>query len=130
MKSRASIISSFASVLFILGGLVAAPGCGSDSDSVGIAAQCSNNDDCPEELSCLTGFKGGYCGIKDCTADTDCPEDSVCVTHDDSVNYCFRACTDKAECNANRDVDNEANCSANITLVGTSNSKACVPPSQ
>lgn len=110
---------------------------GTEADQVGVAAQCQVDDHCnhehetegdPFELQCLTNFKGGYCGIVDCTAHEDCPEASACVTHDDGRNYCFRLCVDKAECNLNRDADQEANCSANITYVGADVGKACVPP--
>lgn len=110
-------------------------GCGDDdgteADKAGIGAQCVANDDCKEDgQSCLTNFKGGYCGVSACTADSDCPEASACVTHDDGVNYCFRVCADKVECNANRDADNEANCSGSATFVDDrANRKACIPPS-
>lgn len=105
--------------------------CGSDADDLGIGAQCTGNDQCDADTmqTCLT-FKGGYCGTMGCTVKADCPENSACVTHTDGVNYCFRTCLDKAECNANRDVENEANCSANITFSDTTTGlKACVPPS-
>jgi hypothetical protein len=52
--------------------------------------------------------------------------------HTDGMNYCFRNCIDKAECNANRDPANEANCSSNVTFVEPAKNqglKACVPPS-
>lgn len=100
--------------------------CGSDNeaDKLGVGAQCSGADDCNDGQSCL-GFKGGYCGVADCQAHSDCPDGSVCVFYTDGKNYCFRACADKAECNANRDADNEANCSGNITLIdGSKSSKA------
>jgi len=84
-------------------------------------------------LECLTQFTGGYCGLEGCEGDADCPEGSACVTHDDGggdANYCFRLCQDKSECNRNRDEENEANCSANITFVDEpQDRKACVPPS-
>lgn len=102
--------------------------CGNESDKLGVGAQCSSADDCNDGQSCLS-FKGGYCGVSGCQANSDCPDSAVCVTHTDGKNYCFRACADKAECNANRDAANEANCSANITLAdGSKSSKACVPP--
>ncbi|MDF1565623.1 MAG: hypothetical protein P1V51_21475 [Deltaproteobacteria bacterium] len=109
------------------------PGCGNNADDLGVAGECTATADCDPDgdlgLTCLTGFKGGYCGLQGCTADADCPEPSICVTHDDSVNYCFRTCTDKSECNANRSADNEANCSSSITRVEGGSDKACVPPS-
>lgn len=111
-------------------------GCGDDgeteADRRGVGAQCTSTANCQEDegLSCLTQFRGGYCGKSPCSANSDCPAGSACVAHTDGQNYCFRSCVDKAECNANRSVDNEANCSANITFVqpGTPG-KACVPPS-
>ncbi len=109
-------------------------GCsGSDADSLGIGAQCTSSDECngSDGQSCLTNFKGGYCGLDDCALDADCPENSACVTHSDNANYCFRICTDKAQCNENRDPANEANCSASIVFVESQEAgvKACVPPS-
>ena len=102
---------------------------GDDADDLGVGAQCSDNLDCLEGQTCLP-FKGGYCGLEDCTGDVDCPDDSACVAHDDGNNYCFRICVDKSECNVNRDVDLEANCSSNVDFVdGKASFKACVPPS-
>ncbi len=107
--------------------------CGDDADDFGVGAQCTANDQCDADTMqvCLTGFKGGYCGIMGCQSDADCPDLSSCVAHTDGVNYCFRNCLDKAECNRNRDVDNESNCSSNVTFVDTASNglKACVPPS-
>jgi hypothetical protein len=89
---------------------------------------CATADDCPDEQQCLTEFRGGYCGTKDCTSDDDCLDGTMCVTHE-GANYCFLKCVDKVDCNANRPADQEANCVANVEAVGTSGSKACVPPS-
>ncbi len=121
MKHAAALIVS----------LVVLAGCADDADTLGIGAQCAQSEQCLEGQTCLTAsFKGGHCGIADCTADSECPVNARCVAHDDGTNYCFRVCVDKAECNANRDVENEANCSSNITFSdGTKNGKACVPPS-
>jgi hypothetical protein len=104
---------------------------GSEADRRGVGAQCAVEDDCTEEdQSCLTQFKGGYCGVMGCTADVDCPAGSACVTHEDTMNYCFLICVDKDDCNVNRDLENESNCSSNATFVdGTMGRKACVPPS-
>ncbi len=111
---------------------------GNEADQVGVAAQCVDAADCqppsdsdgPEYmLECLDDFRGGYCGAIDCDAHAECPEGSGCVAHDDGQNYCFRLCVDKPECNVNRDIDVEANCSANIVFVGDDLGKACVPPS-
>ena len=113
--------------------LLAASACGGDNeaDERGIGAQCSKNEDCDTDLMqvCL-GFKGGYCGEMGCTKDADCVEDSACIRHTDGINYCFRTCSDKPQCNANRDVENEANCSSSVDFVqGAMGRKACVPPS-
>jgi hypothetical protein len=118
----------FALVALVLGSAA----CGSDADDLGVGAQCTMNDDCNQDdgaQTCLA-FKGGYCGLMGCANDADCPEASACITHTDSVNYCFRICADKAECNENREVENESNCSSNVTFTdGTMGRKACVPPS-
>ena len=103
--------------------------CGNDADDERIGAECTSNGACEnEELSCLTQFKGGYCGASACTGNADCPEGSICVTQG-AANYCFRTCEDKAECNKHRTVENESNCSSNITRVSGGTEKACVPPS-
>jgi len=110
---------------------------GNSADVLGVGAECTMDDECAQSnvdgglsSSCLTQFKGGYCGIEDCTAQDDCPEGSACVMHDDGNNYCFRLCLNKDECNLNRSPDNESNCSSNIDFAGGADlGKACVPPS-
>ena len=112
-------------------------GCGDDdddgsteADKRGVGAACTKNEDCSEPGQSCLAFKGGYCGIANCTGDIDCPQGSACVAHTDGTNYCFRICIDKVECNRNRPVDAEANCSSNIDFVDNpGNVKACVPPS-
>jgi hypothetical protein len=118
-------------------------GCGDDDDGtaadrVGIAAECASDAECPEvrrgdetvQLRCLRAFRGGYCGIADCQQNDDCPDGSACVAHDDGSSYCFRVCAEKVECNRNRSLENEANCSSNIDFAeADTNGKACVPPS-
>jgi hypothetical protein len=100
------------------------------ADKIGVGAMCKVNADCLDGQICLLNFKGGYCGLKDCTGLADCPNGSDCVEHTDGLKYCFRICVDKAECNRNRDLDFESNCSSNITFVeGKPSYKACVPPS-
>jgi hypothetical protein len=108
--------------------------CGNDveADRLGVGAQCTDSDQCDgtTDQVCLTQFSGGYCGIEGCDADADCPEGAACIHHDDDVNYCFRICVDKPDCNENRDVENEANCSSSAEFVeGADGRKACVPPS-
>jgi len=107
-----------------------------EADRKYVGGQCGIDDDCYQEdedfpQTCLTQFAGGYCGIEGCVDNLDCPEASACVAHTDGNNYCFRVCIDKVECNRNRDVENESNCSANITFTDSSSEglKACVPPS-
>lgn len=120
----------FASLALVAGFLGA---CGGDNaDDLGVGAQCMVNADCNQNdgaQTCLP-FKGGYCGLTPCAADADCPDASACITHTDSVNYCFRICSDKPQCNANRELENEANCSSSVDFVeGAMGRKACVPPS-
>src|SRR5688572_22016216 len=109
--------------------------CGDDdteADRLGVGAQCTSTDQCDEETMqvCLPQFAGGYCGIQNCVHDEDCPDPSACIAHEDGVNYCFRTCIDKPECNVNRDLENESNCSSSVVFVdGTMGRKACVPPS-
>ncbi|MDY0060525.1 MAG: hypothetical protein RBU45_12015 [Myxococcota bacterium] len=121
----------FLSGLALLGALI---GCGDDdekeADRLGIGAQCTKTEECAEGQECLTAFKGGLCGVKNCSATVACPEASVCVVHDDGINYCFRTCVAKADCNAHRDADNEANCSSSVTFLDpAATGKACVPSS-
>ena len=119
--------------LILIAGALALFGCKDNADDFGVGAQCTVNDDCQQSedfmQTCLA-FKGGYCGIQNCVGDADCPPLSKCVAHTDGIKYCFRTCIDKPECNANREVINESNCSSNVTFVNPeSGIKACVPPS-
>lgn len=119
-------------------------GCGNggetEADRLGVAAECAETEDCAEvtidgetvQLECLPQFKGGYCAIEDCMSAKDCPEGSTCVAHDDGQNYCFRICKEKTECNQNRSVEVEANCSSSFEFADPEDdegSKACIPPS-
>jgi len=114
--------------------LVMTTACGDDNgaDSLGVGAQCGTTDDCNPDIQavCLTPFKGGYCGLMGCVTDADCPDASACILWDTAgTTYCFRTCVDKAECNANRDPENEANCSSSVMFKdGAMGRKACVPP--
>jgi hypothetical protein len=104
-------------------------GCGDDADDERIGAECTASSACEnEELTCLTQFKGGYCGSSGCTKNADCVDGSICVTQG-TTNFCFRTCEDKEECNEHRTAENESNCSSNITRVEPGTQKACVPPS-
>lgn len=112
-------------------GLLAVAGCGDGSTPAireGIGAACAAIEDCADALNCLTNFAGGYCGLSDCTSNADCLEGAICVDHE-GTNYCFLTCLDKIDCNENRPVESESNCSSNITRVDGGSEKACVPPS-
>lgn len=124
----------------IVGVLLLLAGCnsGNEADRVGVGRGCARDADCPivecdvepcPVLVCLTRFGGGYCGLADCVADVDCPLGSACVIHDDGINYCFRLCDNKPECNLHRAPESESNCSSSVEFVEESSSKACVPPS-
>ena len=125
-------------VLILLGMVVSLTtsslSCGDDNDSdrLGIASECTMDADCPMvdglQLTCLTMFKGGYCGLQGCVQDADCPLGAACVSEEGGV-YCFRECIDKPECNVRRSLANEANCVGSAVHVGLSMSKVCVPPS-
>lgn len=109
----------------------------SSATQLGVGAACKADTDCGNNQKCLTEFKGGYCGLKGCAADTDCPAGSACVretvTQDGgsaSTTFCFLVCVNKPDCNTNRVVDNEANCSGSAVFVdGGTGRKACIPPS-
>jgi hypothetical protein len=121
--------------------LAACDGGGTSADRAGVAAECVETLDCalyelpdaePMRLTCLTEFKGGYCGIEGCQTSLECPEGSICVAHTDAANYCFRVCSDKSECNRHRSLENEANCSSNFDWANPADddgAKACIPPS-
>lgn len=113
--------------------VVAAVGCGnSQSEAIrrGVGSECNANLMCTEMGQvCLTEFKGGYCGVSGCLHDTDCPSGSACVT-ENQINYCFLICADKTNCNPNRTVANESNCTSSLSFVdGTMGRKVCNPPS-
>jgi hypothetical protein len=107
-------------------------GCSSGSEAIrrGVGSECGPSLACTETgQTCLTQFKGGYCGVSGCVHDTDCPAGSACVTEDDGINYCFLVCGDKPACNPHRTVDNESSCVSSIPFVdGTMNRKVCRPP--
>ena len=106
-------------------------GSGNPAADIGVGDACGTNQDCLKEgQECLTNFKGGYCGVRNCAGDIDCPTGSACVAHTDGTNYCFLLCIDKADCNVYRPVTDESNCSSNVDFVdGKRGDKACVPPS-
>jgi hypothetical protein len=115
--------------------------CGpADADAVGVGAECSQSAPCPTyavdggtaPLACLPQFRGGYCGLQGCASSVECPVGSICVRHTDGMNYCFRTCASKPDCNRHRTPDNESNCSSSFTWAVSSEdngAKACIPPS-
>ena len=128
-------ITCVCTVLGLTAGLALVAGCGGNNSANDqlIGGVCLTADDCDDgdedtpELDCLLDFKGGYCGRADCTADEDCPKGSICVVLE-GTNYCFLVCTSKEQCNVNRDVESESNCSSNVDPVGGGTDKVCVPP--
>ena len=120
-----------AALVFLSGGL--ACGGGTEADEQLIGAECATAADCDDdnpdtdELDCILDFAGGYCGRKGCTASSECPEASLCASYESST-YCFRSCVDKSECNHNRSLENESNCSSNIDPVEGGEAKLCIPP--
>jgi len=129
------------SLLAALGLSLTACGGGNEADRIGVASVCEVDEDCPEttvddetvQLQCITDFRGGYCSIPDCENNADCPDGATCVLHDDGLTYCFRECEEKAECNANRPVEDEANCNSSFDYADpaddTEGLRACIPPS-
>lgn len=125
--------SSIGAMSMVLGILTLASvgACGSvnDANQRGVGAQCASNADCSEANQTCLAFKGGYCGVRGCMQDSSCPPGSACIAHTDGMKYCFLVCDTKANCNANRTPDVEANCSSSVTFVeGAKGRKACVPP--
>jgi hypothetical protein len=117
-------------VVALSGALLGCGGSGSEAQRRGVGSACMVDTDCTETGQTCLAFKGGYCGLANCLNDAGCPAGSACVAHTDGRNYCFLICTDKTQCNLNRSVDVEANCSASVTFVDANlNTKACVPPS-
>ena len=87
--------------------------------------------DCTETgQSCLTQFKGGYCGVAGVHGGRGVPARLRVRTHDDGMNYCFLICNVKADCNRSRGADVEANCSSTAVLLeAPKDRKVCSPPS-
>lgn len=93
----------------------------------GVGADCADDNDC-NGLTCFTTFAGGYCGQRDCTTNDDCPGDSSCVTDDDGENYCFKNCRSASDCSYCRHDSYYATCSQEVDFAeaGTTGS-VCVP---
>lgn len=95
----------------------------------GVGAGCATDADCTSPLTCLTGFKGGYCGKRDCTTNAGCPADSLCVKHSDSVGYCYLKCTVANTCSFCRPPGYAASCTDQVTYFEAGTTGAvCVPP--
>ena len=116
--------------------LLITAGCGDDgteADQQLIGGECTTVEDCDDDdsstpaLECILDFKGGYCGREGCTESSDCPDGSLCSNYE-TGNYCFLVCIVKAECNRNRLLENESNCSSSVDPVEGGEDKLCIPP--
>ncbi len=94
----------------------------------GTGASCAADADCTGGLSCITTFKGGYCGHQGCKANADCDKDSACVMVKDGKNYCFKSCQAASDCSFCRPDGLYATCANNAVFAeaGTLGS-VCVP---
>jgi hypothetical protein len=92
----------------------------------GVGASCASTDECANGLDCVTGVRGGYCGLEGCASSADCPSDSACVRAG-GVSFCARACAADSDCSACR-FEGEMACRDDVTFVGDDGSGArCVP---
>jgi hypothetical protein len=96
----------------------------------GAGAACAADADCTGGLTCLSNFKGGYCGKGDCAVNADCGAASACVKAADGKNYCFKTCQAASDCSFCRNAGYYATCSDGVVFAedGTTGS-VCVPPS-
>lgn len=96
----------------------------------GTGAACAGDADCSGGLTCLSSFKGGYCGKRDCAVNADCGADGACVKAADGKNYCFRTCQAASDCSFCRSDGSYATCSDQVAFVETGTTgSVCVPPS-
>ena len=121
------LILSLSLVLFMVG-------CGDDevgSSSAGleVGSECTASSECDDGSgqTCLTGFKGGYCGVADCGASDQCPDGSGCALYENGVGYCFRTCAVTSDCNDFRSADMAAECSDSAPFLDDILALACVP---
>jgi hypothetical protein len=93
----------------------------------GVGETCAGDAECATGLTCLTSFKGGYCGKKDCAVNADCPTGSLCVKNGSS-SYCALSCAAPGDCAVCRGTADAAACKADATFMqaGTTGS-VCVP---
>jgi hypothetical protein len=94
----------------------------------GVGEACGADTECDSGLTCVLGFRGGYCTRQGCSANADCPNGSSCVTQG-GVNYCLKRCVSDSDCSACRPWETRASCSPDGMFVeaGTTGS-VCVPP--
>ena len=94
----------------------------------GVGEDCGADTDCADGLTCVLGFRGGYCTRQGCAANADCPNGSACVTQA-GANYCLKLCDQDSECRACRAWETRATCASDAMFVeaGTIGS-VCVPP--
>lgn len=89
-----------------------------------LGAACRDDEDCPGDLKCLSGFDGGYCSQEGCGSDDDCPAESSCVV-DGARSVCLKHCATDSECTFCRGPG--AHCSDDVEFVGAdSGPSVCV----
>ncbi len=96
----------------------------------GLGAACETDADCDGDLTCLSDFSGGYCGVEGCAADADCPENSACVEHSNGTNYCFAICKSDVDCSFCRFDGAAESCTADVTFVEPGDLSVCPPPTR
>jgi len=95
----------------------------------GAGAGCAADGDCASGLSCITTFKGGYCGRQGCKVNVDCGKDSACIVAGDGKNYCFKTCQAPSDCSFCRRDGFYATCANNAVFAETGTvGSVCVPP--
>ena len=85
--------------------LLTAAGCGAPAGNPGnvepmaVGAACANDDECRDELTCVTELPGGFCTMR---CERDCPEGSWCsqVTFQDRTTetVCLPLCDAPEDC--------------------------------
>lgn len=92
----------------------------------GVGASCATEADCEKGLECVTGVRGGYCGLAGCRSSADCPSDTACVRSGD-VTFCAKGCGADSDCSACR-YEGEMVCKDDVEFVGDDGEGArCVP---
>jgi hypothetical protein len=95
----------------------------------GVGASCAADADCDTGLVCLTGFRGGYCGLRDCSTNEPCPAGSFCVEHSNGSNYCMVSCAAESDCSFCRRSDT-TECVDNADFVDAltpAGTRVCMP---